>query len=813
MKLKEKTIENPILLDDLTRKDILQDYYLAYLSRQLSIAGRKEVLNGKAKFGIFGDGKEIAQVAYAKFFREGDWRSGYYRDQTFLLAADLTTPEEFFFQLYGDIRLKHNPHSGGRNFNNHFATRNLNTDGSWKDLTKQKNSASDLSPTAGQMPRMLGLGLASKLMRNNKELRKYKNISNNGDEIVFGMIGDASTSEGHFFEVMNAAGVLQLPIAVAVWDDGYGISVPKAKQTIKSSISQVLKGFEKEENTNGIKIFTCRGWNYPELIETFKEGIELCRSKHVPVLFHVEELTQPTGHSTSGSHERYKSKDRLLWEAANDPVLKMKEWILEEKLAHADELSDMENKAEKYVKEVRNKVWKSFSSFIQQEKNKLIRIVNEKDCKCKDENEDQIHAIIKSLNDISFPIRKDLISTAKKINRQICGNCSSNLTLKKSLQQWLNENYFQYIENYSDSVYNETSFSVLNVKGNQRVYSENSPIVNGREILNENFDHLLQKYPLLVAFGEDLGKIGGVNQCFEGLQEKYGENRVFDTGIRESSIIGKGIGLSLRGFRPIAEIQYFDYILYAIQTLSDDLASLHWRTRAGQCAPLIIRTRGHRLEGIWHAGSPMSMVLGSLRGIYICTPRNMTQAAGMYNTLMEGHDPGLVVEPLNAYRLKERKPDNLTEYKVSLGVPEILSEGTDITLVTYGSCVRITQEAVKQLKDFDIHAELIDVQTLIPFDLHHIIKESVKKTGKILFIDEDVPGGASAYMLQKVLVEQNAFHYLNYPPQTLTSREHRPAYGSDGDYFSKPSAENVFERAYMIMHSANPDLYPSVNSL
>ncbi len=796
----------------LTRDEILYDYYLANLSRQLSILGRKEVLSGKAKFGVFGDGKEIAQIAFAKFFQNGDWRSGYYREQTFMLAAGLTTPDEFFYQLYGDIRVEKNPHSGGRSFNNHFATRSLNDDGSWKDLTKQKNSCSDLSPTSGQMPRMLGLGLASKLYRKH-EVFKQKTMSNKGNEIVFGMIGDASTSEGHFFEVMNAAGVLQVPIAVAVWDDGYGISVPKEKQTIKSSISETLKGFEKGDNTNGILIYKENGWDYEKLMVMFKEGVTRCRETHTPVLFHIEELTQPQGHTTSGSHERYKSKERLEWEFSHDPLIKMKEWILANNLADEYDTEKIEIKAEKDARDARARVWKDYTAPILNEKKQLLDIIANKDCDCNEEKENRIKEIVDDLNDISYPLRKDLISSAKKIIRNICNNCNHSENLKFKLQNWLSSNFLQLVENYSDSVYNETKFSVLNVKGNLPVYSKNSPIVNGREILNENFDHLLTKYPMLVAFGEDVGKIGGVNQCFEGLQEKHGEMKVFDTGIRETSIIGKGIGLALRGFRPIAEIQYFDYILYALQALSDDLASLHWRTKAGQVAPMIIRTRGHRLEGIWHAGSPISMVLGAIRGIYVCTPRNMAQAAGMYNTLLEGQDPALMIEPLNAYRYKERRPDNLTEYKVALGIPEILSEGGDITIVTYGSCVKIAQEAVKQLHDFNIHVELIDVQTLLPFDLHQITKDSIKKTGKVLFFDEDVPGGGTAYMMQKVLDDQKAFQFLKYPPITLTAKEHRTAFGSDGDYFSKPSVENVFEKIYSFFTSINPDQYPALHSL
>ena len=792
------------------RGEVLHDYLLANQSRQLSLLGRREVLTGKAKFGIFGDGKELAQIAFAKNFKPGDWRSGYYRDQTFMLAAGLITLEEFFSLLYGDTELENNPGNGGRNFNNHFSTRSIDAEGNWKNLTKQKNSSSDISPVGGQMPRLLGLAWASKLFRMNTELHHLNNLSDSGNEVAFGTIGDAGTSEGHFFETLNAAGILQIPMAIAIWDDGYGISVPRNLQTIKDSISRALDGFRKEPDTNGILIYKAMGWDYPGLCGMFEKGMAVCRKEHIPVLFHVDEMTQPQGHSTSGSHERYKSAERLKWEEEFDCLRKMKEWIIESEIANQDELSEIEVKAAEDVKLAQQAAWQKFRNPLINARKELIQIIENKTCVCQGENLEKIELFTRSLKNIEDPLRKDNISTAKRILRHVCSGCTSRDQLKKQLNNWLNRQYVRQFEHYSANLFLEARTSALNVREIRPVFSEKSQIVPGREIIRDNFDFLFQKYPLLIAFGEDIGKIGGVNQTYEGLQEKYGNLRITDTGIRETSIVGQGIGLALRGFRPIAEIQYLDYLLFALQTLSDDLATTCWRTAGGQVIPLIISTRGHRLEGVWHSGSPMSMLINSLRGVYICVPRNMTQAAGFYNTLLEGQDPALVIEPLNGYRLKERKPDNIGEYTIPLGKPEILESGNDITLVTYGSCVRIALDAIKQLKEFNINVELIDVQTLLPFDIDEIILESVKKTNRILFLDEDVPGGATAYMMQKVIEEQGAYRYLDSPPQTLSAMEHRPAYTSDGDYFSNPNTENIFDSVYGIMHEVNPKKYPEL---
>jgi pyruvate/2-oxoglutarate/acetoin dehydrogenase E1 component/TPP-dependent pyruvate/acetoin dehydrogenase alpha subunit len=792
------------------RTEVLQDYRLAFISRQCSLVGRKEVLSGKAKFGIFGDGKEIAQIAYARQFRNGDWRSGYYRDQTFMMASGLLTVEEFFAQLYGTTDEDLNPGNAGRSFNNHFSTPNVNKEGYWLDLTRQKNSAADLSPTAGHMPRMLGLALASKFARQYPELHGIRNFSDQGNEVVFGMIGDASTSEGHFLETINAACVLQIPMAVAIWDDGYGISVPVEKQTAKASISKALRGFERDDEDRGMIIYEAKGWDYPRLCSVFEQGIAVCRRDHVPVIFHITELTQPQGHSTSGSHERYKSTERLAWEADHDCLTRMRNWIVSQGIASEAELSIQEQEAHEWVTKAREKAWKDYQDNMHRERSALLAIIENKSCVCRRDNLDKIQLHAANLRKIANPIRKDNISTAKKILRNVCLDCPQRETFRNGLIKWIGNNKANGFEKYSAFLYNETAFSALNVTPIEPIYPEEPVMITGREILRENFDALFAKHPLLVAFGEDVGKIGGVNQTYEGLQKKYGKHRVFDTGLRETSIIGKGIGLSLRGFRPIAEIQYFDYLLYALQILSDDLATLHWRTAGGQSAPLIISTRGHRLEGIWHSGSPLSMVINSIRGIYVCVPRDMTQAAGFYNTLLEGRDPALVIEPLNAYRLKEVQPVNPGEYRVPLGMPEILEEGEDVTLVTYGSCVRIARDALKQLRDFDISVELIDVQTLLPFDLPERIAASIKKTNRVLFFDEDVPGGATAFMMQQVLEGQGAYRYLDAEPRTLSAKEHRPAYTTDGDYFSNPNAEDVFDAVYNIMHEANPGKYPGL---
>lgn len=794
-----------------SKEEILNDYRLAVLSREISLLGRKEVLTGKAKFGIFGDGKELAQIAFAKTFHNGDWRSGYYRDQTFMMTAGLFSDVEFFAQLYGQTDIKLNPGNAGRVFNNHFSTRSLNDDGTWKDLTSMKNSSPDMSPTAGQMPRLLGLAYASKLFRLNKELASYKKFTKGGSEVAFGTIGDASTSEGHFFETLNAAGVLQVPMALAVWDDGYGISVSRDYQTTKGNISELISGFEKKEgDKTGLLIYKAKGWNYPELVKVFTEGVDRCRKEQVPVLFHITEVTQPQGHSTSGSHERYKSEERLKWEVEFDCNRRFKEWIIKEGIATNDELAAIDLESANKAKEARNKAWLDFTNPIKKERDELIKIIDNRSCYCKREHIDKVGIITEDLKKIANPIRKDNMSAAKKILRHVCTDCSMRSKLQSDLSAWLKRNNDDGNDRYSSHLFCETERAAINVKEVKAIFSENSPMVNGREVLRDNWDILFKKNPLLVAFGEDLGKIGGVNQSYEGLQAKYGELRITDTGIRETTIMGQGLGLALRGFRPVAEIQYFDYLLYALQTMSDDLATTRWRTKGGQMAPLIVSTRGHRLEGVWHSGSPLSMVINSIRGVYVCVPRNMTQAAGFYNTLLEGDDPALVIEPLNGYRLKERRPENLGEYRIPLGVPEILNEGKDVTLVTYGSCVRIAQDAVQQLTEFGISVELIDVQTLLPFDLPNVVLESIKKTNRVVFFDEDVPGGATSFMMQKVLEERGGFFHLDSAPKTITAKEHRPAFATDGDYFSNPNAEDVFDGVYAMMNEANPKRYPKL---
>lgn len=790
------------------KEEILNDYIIANESRHASIFGRREVLTGKAKFGIFGDGKEIAQIAMAKVFQEGDWRSGYYRDQTFMMAAGLLTVEEFFHQLYGNTDLGLNPANGGRMMNNHFATRSLDENGEWKDLVKQKNSSADISPTAGQMPRLLGLALASKVFKNEKGLKDFKKFSNSGNEVAFGTIGDASTSEGHFFETINAAGVLQVPLAMSIWDDGYGISVPTKYQTTKGNISEILKGFETDKNGKGFRIFKVNGWDYPKLLETYKKGIDICRKEHTPVLFHITEITQPQGHSTSGSHERYKSKERLQWERDFDGITRMREWIIKEGIAKEKELDEIEENAVKTVKEAKSAAWKKLQQPILAKRKEFNELVNISKCECL--KTDKIDALMQELNRIGEPTRKDVTSTAKKILRLICHSCSSEKSLKAGVTKWLNKTIEDNLERYSSHLYSRTNKSPLKVKEIKPVYSDKSKKVSGREILLNNYDHLFKKYPEVMIFGEDVGNIGGVNQTLEGLQKKYGEIRISDTGIREATIVGQGIGMALRGLRPIAEIQYFDYLLYALQVISDDLATLHYRTVGGQKAPLIISTRGHRLEGIWHAGSPLSMVINSIRGVHVLAPRDMTRAAGFYNTMLQSDDPALIIEPLNGYRLKETLPDNIGELTVPLGVPEILNKGEDITLITYGSCVRIAQDAVEQLKDFNINVELIDVQSLLPFDINKTIVESLKKTNKIVFFDEDVPGGATSFMMQKVLEEQEGYKYLDANPATITAKEHRAAYTTDGDYYSNPNAEEVFDAIYRIMHEYNPGKYEKI---
>lgn len=794
------TIESDLKIDE-----ILSDYKLAVESRENSYVGRKEVFMGKAKFGIFGDGKEIPQIAMAKVFRNGDFRSGYYRDQTMMMAMGELTSQQFFAQLYAHTDVNEEPASGGRLMNGHFATRSLDDKGNWKDLMKIKNSASDISCTAGQIPRLLGLAYASKLYRNNKDLHSYTKFSNKGNEVAFGTIGNASTSEGSFLEMINAAGVLQVPMVIAVWDDEYGISVPNKYHTTKSSISKALAGFQRNGDDKGIEIIEVKGWDYLGLCRAFKRAERLARKEHVPVLVHVIELTQPQGHSTSGSHERYKSKSRLDWEREFDCNKKMREWILENGFSTDQELDAIEDEAKVLAKEAKNKAWKSYLTSVKGEVTEVLKIINRLAIKSKYKS--QLDHISNTLHETVNPDKLDAERAAKKSLRWIA---KENIADKQLLVAWLKNREQVRKEEYSSHVYSESEMSGLKVDAILPVYSDEFKLVDGREVLNAAFDKILERNPLVFAMGEDVGKIGDVNQGMAGLQDKYGELRVTDTGIRETSIMGQGIGAALRGLRPIAEIQYLDYIYYCVQVLTDDLACLHYRTKGGQKAPLIIRTRGHRLEGVWHSGSPMSMILGALRGIYLLVPRNMTQAAGFYNTMLASDDAAIIVESLNGYRLKEKLPENIGEIKVPLGKVEVLKEGKDVTIVTYGSMCRIVMEAAKQLSDFGIEVEVIDVQTLAPFDLSHDILKSLKKTNRIVFADEDVPGGASAYMLQKVIEEQMGYKYLDSSPITISAKEHRPAYGSDGDYYSKPNVEEAFDRVYEMMAEAYPSKFPDL---
>ena len=803
MKEAETKPKNGAVSFDDFKQEVLNDFRIANESRQASLIGRKEVLTGKAKFGIFGDGKEVAQIAMAKQFMPGDFRSGYYRDQTFMFAIEQSNITAFFAQLYANPDLEAEPSSAGRSMNGHFSTRLLNEDGSWKNLSSSKNSSSDISPTAGQMPRLLGLAWASKLFRNNTDLHQFTNFSNKGNEVAFGTIGDASTSEGLFWETINAAGVLQVPMAISVWDDGYGISVSAKYQTTKQNISEILKGFERNDKGEGYVILKARGWDYPGLCEMYAKGIKICREEQVPVLFHITELTQPQGHSTSGSHERYKSKDRLEWEVEFDAIKKMKEWIINSAIASTEECEKIEADAKKYATECRKKAWDDFMRPLKEEIN-VVSILFDNLNKTTGQGA-FIQKIKSDLTTTIDPARKDISIAIQKVLRLLRKESSDQ---KNELIQWYNDFLDINIERYNSTLLSNSKESIFKVKPLAPEYNEDSPLLDGREILQANFDAMFAKDPRLVAFGEDLGKIGDVNQGFAGLQAKYGELRITDVGIREATIIGQGIGLALRGLRPIAEIQYLDYLLYAIQILSDDLASLQYRTKGGQKAPVIIRTRGHRLEGIWHSGSPMGMIINAIRGIHVLVPRNMVQAAGFYNTLLESDEPALVVECLNGYRLKEKLPVNIGEFKIPVGVPEIISEGKDITLVTYGSCVRVAEEALKYLEEMNISVELIDVQTLLPFDINHTIKDSLKKTNKLIVLDEDVPGGASAYILQQIIEVQKAFQLLDSAPVTLTAKAHRPAYGSDGDFFSKPSAEDVVNSVYRIMNEYNPVQYP-----
>ena len=785
---------------DSFKSQVLKDYELIVISREASLLGRREVLSGKAKFGIFGDGKELPQIALAKVFQNGDFRSGYYRDQTFMMAIDELTPKQLFSGLYANTDLKEEPMSAGRQMGAHFNTVSLNKDGSWKDLVNQKNSSSDVSCTGSQMPRLLGLAQASKLYRKNNTKNKF---SNKGNEVAWGTIGNASTSEGIFFEVLNAAGVHQVPMVISVWDDDYGISVESKDQTIKQSISEALAGFQRTKDKKGFEILTVNGWDYPSLINTYQKANDISRQNHIPVLVHVKELTQPIGHSTSGSHERYKSKKRLAWEKRNDCNLRMRDWILDNGIATESELDLIESGSKVFVKKAKEEAWDSYSSPIKNSRLDIIPLLN--DLK-NDFNNFGLDSIVEELERIKEPHNKDILSTGRKVLRLLAGQNSSKI---EALKKWVVDFSFLNQSKYSSKLYNESFSKASNIKEIKPIYDD-SKKVDGRIILRNNFDKLLGQHENLLIFGEDSGKIGDVNQGLEGLQEKYGIERVGDRGIREASIVGEGIGLALRGFRPIAEIQYLDYLLYAIQILSDDLATLHYRTIGRQIAPLIIRTRGHRLEGIWHSGSPMGVLLSSLRGINILVPRNMVQASGMYNTLLQCEEPAVLIESLNGYRLKESEPTNLSEFTVLLGKAEILKKGFDITVVSYGSTLRLVEKAAIELKNLNIDIEIIDLQTLIPFDNEEIVKESLKKTSKLLIVDEDLPGGASSYILQKILEEQNCFSLLDSKPVTLTSKAHRPAYGSDGDYFSKPSIDDIIEKANEIMNEYDPDNYPEI---
>ncbi|MDX2002792.1 MAG: thiamine pyrophosphate-dependent enzyme [Chitinophagales bacterium] len=783
------------------KQEVLNDYRIACESREASLLGRKEVLTGKAKFGIFGDGKEVAQLALAKAFKNGDFRSGYYRDQTFMFAIGEATLEQFFAQLYANPDLQHDPFSAGRQMNAHFATRSLDENGEWKDLTKMKNSSSDISPTAGQMLRALGLAQASKVYRENS-IADAQKFSINGNEIAIATIGDASTSEGIFWETVNAAGVLRVPLAICVWDDGYGISVPRDYQTVKGSISMALSGFQIDGDGKGIDIYVLKGWDYPGMCETFAKGIERMRETHIPALFHVTEVTQPQGHSTSGSHERYKSKERLEWEKEYDGNRKFREWILQSALADEAALEQIEQAAKQRVQKARKVAWEAFLQPIKEQIANACGLFQQLETT---EVGEEVKKIREELQRMADPFRKDVLVA---INKALLIARNEKHAALEELKQLKSQLADENAEKYNSYLHSQSAKSALNVAAIAPSYDEEAPYLNGSEILNKTFDLLFSRYDNLLAFGEDLGKIGDVNQGFAGLQEKYGESRIFDVGIREASIMGQGIGMALRGLRPIAEIQYLDYLLYGLQPLSDDLATLQYRTKGGQKAPLIIRTRGHRLEGIWHTGSPMGMIINSLRGIHVCVPRDMTRAAGFYNTLLQSDEPALVIECLNGYRLKERLPSNLGTYTTSLGVPEVLQEGTDVTLVSYGSTLRVAAEAIRALQEVNVSVELIDVQTLLPFDLQHIIAGSLKKTSRLVVVDEDVPGGASAYILQHILQEQKGYYLLDAEPLTITAKAHRSPYGSDGDYFSKPNAEELFEAIYRLMHESAPSAYP-----
>ena len=782
---------------------VLSDYRICCISREASLLARREVLTGKAKFGILGDGKEVPQVAMARAFKKGDWRSGYYRDQTFMFALDLCDLEEFFAQLYADS--EHDPFSGGRQMNNHFATPTFNADGEWLNHRESYNVSSDISCTGGQMARALGLAFASKKFREQNTLRDTTRFSDNGNEVCFCTIGDASTSEGIFWETINAAGVLKVPLAVSIWDDGYGISVPTEYQTTKQSISIALGGFKMDEEGNGIEIYQAKGWDYPGLCELYEKAIEKIRQTHIPAVLHITELTQPQGHSTSGSHERYKSSERLEWERERDCIKVMRQWIIDAGIATEERVDEIRAEAKVTVREARSRAWNKYIDPVKREVQKLEGIYER--LVAQSGQDQTIVEVQQKLKKYIDPLYGDLVKSARRM-LSLVGHLEWSAV--EELKTWLAKAKVKAHQRYHTDLYSDSPYSALKVPVINPEYSEQSPVLNGYQILNTVFDTALANNDRIFAFGEDVGQIGDVNQGFAGLQEKYGKERVFDTGIREWSIMGQAIGLAMRGLRPIAEIQYLDYLIYGLEPLSDDLSSLLYRSNGIQRAPAIVRTRGHRLEGIWHAGSPLGMLINSLRGMYICVPRNMTQAAGFYNTLLRSDDPALVIECLNGYRLKEKLPDNIGTFTVPLGVPEVLQKGTDVTLVTYGSCVRIAEEGIALLQKRGISVELVDVQTLLPFDLEEQIVESLKKTNRILFMDEDVPGGATAYMMQEVLENQGGYRYLDAAPKTLTAKAHRPPFGSDGDYFSKPNAEDVFEMVYEMMHEADPGKFPLI---
>ena len=785
------------------KTEVFHDYKTAVVSRECSLLGRREVLTGKAKFGIFGDGKEVPQLALAKAFKNGDFRSGYYRDQTFMMAIGQLSVHEFFAGLYGHSDINFDPMSAGRQMGGHFATHSLDEKGNWKNLTIQKNSSSDISPTAGQMPRLLGLAQASKIYRKVKGITISPNFSINGNEVAWGTIGNASTSEGIFFETINAAGVLQVPMVMSVWDDAYGISVHAKHQTTKENISEILKGFQRDENANGYEILTVNGWDYPSLVEVYEKASEIAREEHVPVLIHVKELTQPQGHSTSGSHERYKSKERLEWETEFDCNTKMREWLIANELATAEELDHIETESKKEVLEGKKMAWAAFLSPIKKEQEKLVSLLQ--NIAKSSQNKVSIEKSATDLAAIKEPIFKDILIVARKTIRLVINDSEKN-----QLSDFITSFQNQIQPKFSSHLHSESKQNVLESKAILPTYTNDSELVDARLILRDNFDALFSKYPEALIFGEDAGNIGDVNQGLEGMQEKYGELRVADVGIREATIIGQGIGMAMRGLRPIAEIQYLDYLLYGIQIMSDDLATLQYRTAGRQKSPLIIRTRGHRLEGIWHSGSPMGMIINAIRGIHVLVPRNMVKAAGFYNTLLDCDEPALVIECLNGYRLKEKMPTNLGEFKTPIGFVETIKSGKDMTLVSYGSTLRIIEQAANELLEFGIAIEIIDVQSLLPFDLNKDIAKSLARTNRLLIVDEDVPGGASAYILQQIIDEQKSYFHLDSQPQTLTAKAHRPAYGTDGDYFSKPSAEDVFEKVYSMMNEVNPTQFPSL---